>query len=296
MDAHRDKLALIGFGEAGQAFAPGLRGIVQAYDIKTDEAATRPAKLADYARANVRPADSAQAAVTGANLIASLVTADQALVVAEQTASHIAPGALYCDFNSVAPDTKRAAATAIEAVGAHYVDVAVMAPVDPARISTPLLLSGPQAQEAAERFAALGFANLRVVGDRVSQASAIKMIRSVMVKGIEALTAECFLAATEAGVADEVLHSLDASNPGCDWAARADYNLDRMLVHGRRRAAEMGEVVKTLEALGQSATMSRATAERQHNLGALDITAPPAGLAAKVGAIVRKTRTGASTA
>jgi 3-hydroxyisobutyrate dehydrogenase-like beta-hydroxyacid dehydrogenase len=183
-------------------------------------------------------------------------------------------GALWCDMNSVAPGTKRAAARAIEAAGGRYVDVAVMAPVDPARSAVPLLLSGPHAEAGAAALAAVGFTRLRVVPGDVGRASSIKMIRSVMVKGIEALSAECALAAEEAGVLDEVVASLDASWPGADWARRFDYNLDRMLVHGTRRAAEMEEVVKTLDALGTGSAMTRGTVERQRAAGALGHGAP----------------------
>jgi 3-hydroxyisobutyrate dehydrogenase-like beta-hydroxyacid dehydrogenase len=217
----------------------------------------------------------------------SLVTADQALAVAEAAAALIAPGALFCDMNSVAPQTKQAAARAIEAAGAHYVDVAVMAPVDPARLNVPLLLSGAQAGAAEVGLRALGFGKMRVVGADVGRASSIKMIRSVMVKGIEALTAECVLAADAADVLDEVLASLDASEKAKPWGARADYNLDRMLVHGLRRAAEMEEVVKTLDGLGTGAAMTRGTVARQRAIGALGAKVPPDGLAGKIGVIGR---------
>ncbi|HEX7741541.1 MAG TPA: DUF1932 domain-containing protein, partial [Sphingobium sp.] len=181
-------------------------------------------------------------------------------------------------------------AKAIEAAGGHYVDVAIMAPVDPAGLSAPLLLSGGRATEARDRLGALGFANARVVGDVVGRASSIKMIRSVMVKGIEALTAECVLAAEAAGVLDEVLGSLDASEKGRPWGERADYNLDRMLVHGLRRAAEMEEVVKTLEGLGAGAAMTRGTVERQRAIGALGVKVAPDGLVGKIGRIAGSSR------
>ena len=148
-------------------------------------------------------------------------------------------------MNSVAPDTKRAAAAAIEAAGGRYVDVAVMAPVHPRGRAVPLLVCGPHAEAARRALARCGFAQCPDRRRAASaRASAIKMIRSVMVKGIEALTAECALAAEAAGVRDEVIASLDASWPGADWAERVDYNLDRMMIHGLRRAAEMEEVVE----------------------------------------------------
>lgn len=112
MDRH---LAFVGFGEAGAAFGTGLAAC--GYDRQTDEPRARDAKLADFAAAGVLPCDSLAAAIDGATAILSLVTADQALAVAEATAPLIGEGTLFFDMNSVAPDTKRAAARAIEAAG-----------------------------------------------------------------------------------------------------------------------------------------------------------------------------------
>ncbi|HKY80706.1 MAG TPA: DUF1932 domain-containing protein [Sphingobium sp.] len=283
------QVGLIGFGEAGSTFASegDWGAAAHVFDIKSDGADTRAALLDAYAAAEISPAYALGDALQGMGLILSLVTADQALAVAEAGAACIKPGALYCDLNSVAPQTKQAAARAIEAAGAHYVDVAVMAPVDPARLNVPLLVSGERAEVAVAALSRLGFANMRIVGADVGRASAIKMIRSVMVKGMEALTAECILAADAAGVRAEVLASLDASEKAKSWGERADYVLDRMLVHGLRRAAEMEEVVKTLEGLGAGADLTRGTVTRQRALGALGVKAPPEGLDAKVAAITQ---------
>ncbi|UUR06880.1 NAD(P)-dependent oxidoreductase [Sphingomonas glaciei] len=273
-----EALTFIGFGEAGAAFArPGAA----AFDLKTQAAATRAAKLLDYATAGVTGADSAAHAVASAQVILSLVTADQALDAASQYAPSMPVGALYLDMNSVAPSTKRAAAKAVTAAGAHYVDVAIMSPVLPARHAVPLLVSGDRAQDAAEGLRAYGFTDVTVVGNRIGDASAIKMIRSVMVKGMEALTAECLLAAHRAGVTEAVLASLDSSRDQAGWTSRADYNLDRMLVHGLRRAAEMEEVARTLDDLGVEPALTRGTIRRQRELGRLGIS-PAAGLAAKL--------------
>jgi 3-hydroxyisobutyrate dehydrogenase-like beta-hydroxyacid dehydrogenase len=275
--------AFIGFGEAGMAFAGG--GTARGYDRKSDDPATRGAKLADFADRDVAPCDSAAQAVTAASAVLSLVTADQALAAAREAAPHMAAGALWLDMNSVAPDTKRAAAAVIDASGGRYIDVAVMSPVHPAHLAVPLLISGPYAEDGVAALTAIGFSNVRIVAGGVGAASSIKMIRSVMVKGLEALTAECFLAADRAGVADEVLVSLNASWPGVDWADKADYNLDRMMVHGLRRAAEMEEVVKTLDALGTGSAMTRGTVARQRAIGALGLT-PGARLNDKIDAIL----------
>lgn len=276
------QVAIIGFGEAGRAFAAGaLPGIaLSAYDLKQGD----PAMQAALAIAGVRAANSAADALTDAEAALSLVTADQALAAAQDYAGYLSPGALWLDMNSVAPETKRAAAAAIEAAGRRYVDVAVMAPVDPARRSVPLLVAGPHANDALALLSSMGFSDVHRVEGGIGDASAIKMIRSVIVKGIEALTAEALLAADAAGVRDEVLASLDASDRPKSWTLRADYNLDRMMVHGLRRAAEMEEVVKTLDTLGTGSAMSRGTVVRQKALGALGL-APPDGLDAKLAAL-----------
>ena len=264
----------IGFGEAGKALAsPGAR----AFDVRD--------LAADYAAADVRGAGSAREALRDARVVLSLVTADQALAAARDYASLLVPGALWLDMNSVAPGTKRAAAAVIEAVGARYVDVAVMSPVHPARRAVPLLVAGPHAAAAVDVLATLSFTNVRTVAGGIGAASSIKMIRSVMVKGLEALGAECALAAYAAGVEDEVIASLDASWKEQGWADRFDYNLDRILVHGRRRAAELEEVVKTLDDLGADAAMTRAAIGRQRALGSLGRGAP-AGLDAKISLIL----------
>ncbi len=274
--------AFIGFGEAAMAFAHG--GAARGYDRKTDNTATRAAKLADFESAGVRACDSAADAIAGAAAILSLVTADQASAAASEAAPHLGPQALWLDMNSVAPDTKRAAAAAIHAAGGRYVDVAVLAPVHPARLAVPLLVSGPHAEAGKAALAEFGFTNIRIVAGDVGAASTIKMIRSVMVKGLEALTAEWILAADAAGIRDEAVAALNASWPGTDWAEKADYNLDRMMLHGLRRAAEMEEVVKTLDGLGTGSAMTRGTVARQRAIGLRGLV-PPEGLASKLAAL-----------
>jgi 3-hydroxyisobutyrate dehydrogenase-like beta-hydroxyacid dehydrogenase len=258
MTAKPADLVLIGFGEAGSTFARAGKwgAAARVFDIAAD----RLALAGEYGCA--AKSDCA-AALDGAALVLSLVTADQALAVAQAAAQHIDAGTLFCDLNSVAPQTKQAAAAAIEAAGGHYVDVAVMAPVDPAALNVPLLVSGPKADNAAAMLQAFGFCNIRIVGKDVGRASAIKMIRSVMVKGLEALSSECAAAADAAGVFDEVMASLDASEKAWPWAERVAYNRERMATHGERRAAEMEESAKTLEGLGVEPVMTRGTVQLQ---------------------------------
>jgi len=251
------RVALVGFGEAGETFAraPGWRGETRGWDLL-------PERRAAMGRAGVQTGDDAAAALGDRAFLLSLVTADQALQAAREYAPLLPEGALWCDMNSVAPDTKREAALAIESAGGRYVDVAVMAPVDKG-LAVPLVISGRHAIAAQPLLEALGFSNIRMVGNEIGRASAIKMIRSVMVKGLEALSSECAAAAEAAGVFDEVMASLDASEKTSSWADKVAYNRERMARHGARRAAEMEESAKTLEGLGIEPVMTRGTVRLQ---------------------------------
>ncbi len=265
--------ALIGFGEAGQAFAEGLRGEgvtdVAAWDILFPDP-VRGASLREAAgRLGVRLAANSHDALRAADIVICAVTASSNLAAAESAREGLAARQFYLDVNSVSPQRKRAAA---QIVGdrARFVDVAVMAPVLPLRHKTPMLLAGPAAAELSPLLRGCGM-KVEEAGAEVGAAIAIKMVRSVMIKGLEALTQECFLAARAGGVEDRIIASLTQSFPTLDWARMADYNLERMASHGIRRAAEMREVAQTLEDMGVEPLMTRGTIERQQRTGDLKL-------------------------
>ncbi|MFC3851751.1 DUF1932 domain-containing protein [Salinispirillum marinum] len=260
-------LTFIGFGEAAQAFVSRMTrsGVtIHTYDVKVAGASASTVRAAAQV-AQVVCHDHLTEAVQSADVVWSLVTADQAFAAATAVAEQIKPGALFLDGNSCAPHTKQAAAHIITQAGGRYVDVAVMSPVLPLRNRTPLLLSGPHADETQALLTELGM-NATVEPGPVGTASSIKMVRSIMVKGMEALFAECTLAGRLAGVDQQVFASLDASNPGFNWAERAAYNLERMTLHGERRAAEMEEVCAFLSHLGLPERMSETTVRWQRRL------------------------------
>lgn len=276
------KIAFIGFGEAAFAFASGWSRpndlSVAAYDLKMLDPGGANLVQKRCEDASVLPLTDQARALAGAQLVFSLVTADQALAAAQAASSHLDNSAFWLDCNSCAPQTKEKAAGFVESVGARYIDVAVMAPVHQKGHQVPLLLSGTDAGEAARLLAQLGM-RPQVTGSKIGDASSVKMLRSVMVKGLEALTAECLLAARRSGVEDAVLASLQASDPGIDWRARGAYNMERMMVHGARRASEMAEVCVTLQGLGLPDWMSRGTVEWQNRIASLTLDPGPDDLA-----------------
>ncbi len=264
------RVSFIGFGEAGQAIASGLRegGIerIAAWDILFPESTGTKLKAAGESL-GVRLASSAADAVAETDLIISAVTAASSLEAARSVEPHLTGVPYYLDINSVSPGRKQATARLL-GERARYVDVAVIAPIHPLRHKTPLLLSGPHAEAISPLLGELEM-TLRVVGAETGRAAAIKMIRSVMIKGIEALTAECFLAASRAGVLEDVTVSLKNNYPSLDWSKIAEYNLERMASHGERRAAEMEESAATLRELGLDPLMVDSTVKRQREMGAL---------------------------
>lgn len=267
------KLAFIGFGEAGQAFAQGLElqpGIAWAYDIKFNGGDAGDAVRAACARYNVEATSSAEGALSEADVVFCLVPTDQSVAGAKAGARHLKPGAIWLDGSSSSPGRKREAAAIVDASSGYYVDMAIMSPVHPQLHRSPVLLAGQEAKATLPRLEALGM-NARLAGTQVGEASAIKMVRSVLIKGIEAVTAECMLAARRAGVEDAVLASLKRSDPDTDWAARSSYNIERMTTHGVRRAAELREVVATLDELRLPSRMAAATAQWEDQLGGLQL-------------------------
>jgi len=287
-------ICFIGFGEAGQALAAGLKqaGVRQlsAWDILFPDAAGEKLRKAAEAT-GVRPGSSAADAIKGADIVLAAVTAASSLDAAVAAKPHMRAEQFYLDINSVSPGRKQETAAAVDGA-VRYVDVAVMAPVHPALHKTPMLLAGPHAAALAPVLAALDM-QVALAGEKIGAAAAIKMVRSVMVKGLEALTLECFLAARLAGVEDHVTASLAKSYPGVDWPAMVEYNLERMANHGTRRAHEMEEVADTLRELGVDPHITAGTIKRQYEMGDWGKVSPlkeavPQGRAAMLDAIASK--------
>ncbi len=260
------RIAVIGFGEAGGILGEDLARSgreVLAYDILLDAPARREAMLAKARSAGVRACGSAREAVARAELVISAVTASAAAEVAVAAAAFLQRGQLLLDINSVSPATKRASARAVEQCGADYVEAAVMAAVPPLRLAVPMLLGGARAAEAAEALRALGL-DVTAISDRIGVASAVKMCRSIVIKGLEALAIESLFAARRFGAEREVLASLERTFPGMGWeGALPDALVSRVAEHGRRRAAEMREAALTLGDVRLDPLMAAAAAERQ---------------------------------
>jgi len=257
-------VALIGYGEVGRILAEDLsaRGIALcAYDLKLGGAAAAP--LCEHARRlGVALAASHRDAVEGAALVISAVTASQAVPVAEACAPGLRAGGFFLDLNSASPGAKIRAAAGVDRKGARYVEGAVMTSIPPYRIRVPLLLGGVHAAALQPSLVSLGF-DAKVASDKLGVASATKMCRSVMIKGLEAMVIESFTTARHYGVEDAVIASLHETFPGIDWEKQGAYFFQRVIEHGRRRAEEVREVAQTVREAGLEPWSAAGTAERQ---------------------------------
>jgi 3-hydroxyisobutyrate dehydrogenase-like beta-hydroxyacid dehydrogenase len=259
----KPRVCLLGFGEVGQLLASGLRARVAsltAWDVKFADAASAPSRAAP--RLDVLAAKSATEAVADANIVICAVTAAQIGDAAESAAPGLPRNAWYFDLNSTSPSAKQSAGDVIDRAGGRFVEAAIMSPIAPRGAASPMLLGGAQAAAFLPLARELGFTDAQVLSRKLGAASAAKMCRSVVVKGLEALLLESLLSARRHGVEEAVLQSLQGFKID-DWRKGGRYMISRALLHGRRRAEEMREVARTVEEAGLSPHMSAACVDWQ---------------------------------
>lgn len=258
------RIALVGYGEVGRILAEDLRANrheVTAFDVKLGTPAGEPLRAHSIAHGVVLAESHAQA-VGAADLIVSAVTASQTVAAAQACGPALRPESFFLDFNSASPGAKIAAAAHVTRGGGRYVEGAVMTAVPPYRIKVPLLLGGPHAEQLLPALGELGFA-ARVASSQLGVASATKMCRSVLIKGLEAMVIESFTVARHHGVEQAVIASLHETFPGVDWEQQASYFFGRVIQHGRRRAEEMREAAVTVREAGLDPFSASGTAQRQ---------------------------------
>jgi len=261
------RIGLIGYGEVGRIFGAGLRpqaGVtaVSAWDLQLAQPASAAGMATRARQDGIAPVAGVAELCDAAELVISAVTASNTLAVAQAAAPHLRPGSVFLDLNSASPGTKQQCAALIDGAGAHYVEAGVMTSVPPYGIRVPMLLGGARAAELAGVLQAWGM-DARAVAERVGVASAIKMCRSVMIKGLEALVIESYTTARAYGVEDHVLPTLAETFPGIDWPQTGAYFYSRVAQHGQRRAEEMREAAQTVREAGFEPFMAAAIADKQ---------------------------------
>lgn len=292
-------IGLVGYGEVGKIFASQLKEQtgrwVGAWDIKFAEPATRDAERAHASGRGVEACESAAALCARSTLVISAVTASNTLAVAREVARGIKPGTLFLDLNSASPGTKTQCASLIDAAGGHYVEAGVMTSVPPYGIKVPMLLGGKEAAALADVLRRLG-CDATVVAEKIGVASAIKMCRSVMIKGLEAIVIESYTTARAYGVEEHMIPTLFETFPGMDWNKHGAYFFSRVAQHGKRRAEKMREAANTVREAGFDPFMAAATAQKhdwvaqQSGAGVFDGVARDASWQDYADRLLRKSR------
>lgn len=271
-------VALLGLGEAGTAIAKGLaehwRGDdasrrILAVDIAQKDNVRGPAITERARKIGVEIDDRCTEALAAADFVISVVTGVEAKNAAEAAKRFLRPGTLYCDVNTLTGKQKADIASTVEAAGIDYVDIAAMGGFATYGHRAPFVLSGPAAERAAAWMRPQGF-NVSVMSDRAGDSSSVKIIRSIMVKGLEALGVECMVAAQRAGLTDEVLACFadidDRTFAGMVKSLTASH-----VNHAKRRMEEVDKVMENLAELGIEPVMSSATRRSHLRTVAADI-------------------------
>ncbi len=261
------RIGLVGYGEVGKVFSFGLKdkpgvAAVGAWDLKFAQGEQAAAERAHAVQAQLQAHASMQSLCESSDFVISAVTASNTLAVAKEAARFLRPGTVFLDLNSASPGTKQQAAAAVDAAGAHYVEAGVMTSVPPYGIRVPMLLGGARAGELAQWLTDWGL-DAKAVSQELGVASAIKMCRSIMIKGLEALVIESYTPAREYGVEDHLLPTLAETFPSIDWPQQGAYFFSRVVQHGKRRAEEMRESANTVREAGFAPLMTASIADKQ---------------------------------
>ena len=270
-------IALLGFGEAGSNIARGLaaeggwRGEskpgdnaprrVIAIDTALDKDARGTALGKEARRLDVAISDRYTEALSEADLVICAVQGEHALDAAKSAAPLLKPGAHYLDLCTVTGKMSDEDRAAIESGRGRYVDVAVMGGFFKSGIKAPMLIAGTDAEPVVAWMNANGFVTT-YLGPKPGSASSVKMLRSVIMKGIEALAVESFVAAERQGILKEVMGCMGDVD-AVTFSAQLAMLAQTHIVHAERRWEEMGLVAQTLRETGVDPVMTTAI-EKSH--------------------------------
>lgn len=240
------RVTIAGLGEVGTAYARAL--MAQGLQPRLYHPAPREGARRQAAEYGLALHASAAEAFSDCDLVLNVAPGTQALAVAGAAAPHLkTAGALFADLSSGAPGDLRAAAELFDAAG--YVDVAIMGAVSIHGHRTPLLASGAFANALVERLVPLGFVVEVLPDSQPGDATALKLVRSVLTKGMDGVITECLLVAQALGLRQTLLANIG------DLDRSTLSELIAMFIrthapHAQRRLHEMEAVEATLQNLG----------------------------------------------
>lgn len=251
----RQKIGFIGFGEVARALSQRMKemgGEVVAYDKFPDRVKKRAEEL------RIPLMESMMELIQSCRLILSTLWPDAALEVAKESAPLLSPSQIYCDLNSISPETTEEIQRVISPTGADFVKIGIMAGIPDRGFAVPLIAGGVKGKEVEEILSSLGL-TIRAISLDPKHPAAIKILRSVCLKGLVAVTYEMLRGAEKYGVSDQILESASEAMSKASFKDTLNNWLASTAIHARRRAKEMEEAIETLEKAGIDPVMSIGT-------------------------------------
>jgi 3-hydroxyisobutyrate dehydrogenase-like beta-hydroxyacid dehydrogenase len=252
-------VAIVGFGELGEALARVLRDAGRAAPRAFNRPRAAPADADALRRrmeaAGAEPAATLKSALAGAELVLVCVPGAASREIADRARAVLAPGALYADLATASGEDKETAAEVIAGAGGRYVDAAVLGAVAAAGARVPILAAGAGAFSFAEAGAGFGLA-VTPLQAPAGAAARVKLLRSVYLKGRDALIAEMLLAARRHDVEQVVADSIQGPGEEVPFPALADRVLTSLALHAGRRADELRSSAALLRASGVEAAVT----------------------------------------
>jgi 3-hydroxyisobutyrate dehydrogenase-like beta-hydroxyacid dehydrogenase len=266
--------AFIGFGELGSSLAGGLGHsgvhLIRAYMRERSQPAAAAALAQRLHRAGVHRSASLEEAIAGATAVLSVVPASASREVVESCAPLLDAGAYYVDLTAAAVADKREAAVLVGRAGALYVDVAVLGTVSTSGFEVPIVASGPGARGWQALVNPEGLA-VEAIDAPAGHATLLKLLRSIYMKGRDALIVEMMLTARRYGLEDRVAASIQGPGERVTFPALAERVLCAVAVHAERRADELRGSSQIVREAGVDPVMTRAGSEVLRRLAGLDL-------------------------
>lgn len=289
-------LGFIGFGEAAYHIAKGLTGAglspIRAFDVMANDPKVGLLVHQRAVEAKIELVPSLPNLAALCDIVLCATSAKYALAIARDAVKCVRPGTVYADLNSASPGTKKQIGTLMAPADVLFADVAVMELVPPHGHKVPMAVSGTGAKRFQESLVPFGM-KISFINEIAGSSSALKMMRSIFMKGLTALLLETLTAGRKAGVDKEIMDSISGTIDSRPLADTATMLITRTAIAAERRVAEMGEVMDTLAEMGLDSSASQATKAKLQALADLNLrtefgNTPPETYTQVLDAILRK--------
>ncbi|VVM32955.1 DUF1932 domain-containing protein [Terribacillus sp. AE2B 122] len=268
------KLGFVGFGEAAYEMALGLHseGIDKfyAFDALLDEPSLSERIRERASEANVELVGSANEVLDLCTIVIAAVPANKTLEVARSLTDSFEENLVYVDVSAATPEVKKQVASVVEGKGSLFVDAAMLGPLPVYKHKVPISASGSGTDLFIENLANYGM-QITKISDNPGDASALKLIRSIYMKGVVGLMVEFLEAAKTYGVEEPAIRSIDETMNAKTFVETMNRLVTGSALHAKRRAVELSGSIEMLQGSNLDASISIAAQKKLERLAELNI-------------------------